>query len=362
MIGFYVIAAIAAIIPFISLIDLLWFLVSHERCFRRLKEAIPAVAMIAPICVLVIDSAEKNDCCGDSAIFSPEHRLTAIVLVGLSISAFFYSVYRRKLAPPLLEVIVDCLLILGIGFDIFVGIQMNEIRYWYFGIAPVALQFLLALAENHQLALAEMNKDEIPAEKKLMTLCRKIVRLPSWQKFPLLLLLCLPVLTLLVAVLLLFGQKPDSLVRVFTDTYKHSFSTLDYQCAGVVCGGHFLCTIAARGTPGLVKPIRIGVRAGRLIQCNRQLLVSNAFEELLEQKLPWLHRPIRTLYNKVGDGIHRYYGVFDRPWVSNSIYLLMKPLEWIFLLVLYLADRKPETRIAQQYFHRDHRRLIHNHN
>jgi hypothetical protein len=40
----------------------------------------------------------------------------------------------------------------------------------------------------------------------------------------------------------------------------------------------------------------------------------------------------------------------------------MKPLEWIFLLVLYLADREPETRIAQQYLHRDHRRLIHNHN
>ena len=33
----------------------------------------------------------------------------------------------------------------------------------------------------------------------------------------------------------------------------------------------------------------------------------------------------------------------------DVIYYLMKPLEWIFLLVLYLVDRKPENRIALQY-------------
>ncbi|MGT2717203.1 DUF6688 family protein [Streptococcus oricebi] len=30
-------------------------------------------------------------------------------------------------------------------------------------------------------------------------------------------------------------------------------------------------------------------------------------------------------------------------------YLMMKPLEWFFLLVLYLIDIKPENRIALQY-------------
>lgn len=33
----------------------------------------------------------------------------------------------------------------------------------------------------------------------------------------------------------------------------------------------------------------------------------------------------------------------------DLIYYLMKPLEWLFLLVLYLVDRKPENRIAMQY-------------
>ncbi|MGN1181023.1 MAG: DUF6688 family protein [Suilimivivens sp.] len=27
----------------------------------------------------------------------------------------------------------------------------------------------------------------------------------------------------------------------------------------------------------------------------------------------------------------------------------MKPLEWIFLIVLYLFDEKPENRICRQY-------------
>ena len=31
------------------------------------------------------------------------------------------------------------------------------------------------------------------------------------------------------------------------------------------------------------------------------------------------------------------------------VYLLMKPLEWIFVFVLYLFDEKPEDRIGRQY-------------
>jgi hypothetical protein len=176
-----------------------------------------------------------------------------------------------------------------------------------------------------------------------------VLRLPAWQKLPILTVVCLPVLLALIGILLLFGQKPDSIVRVFTDTYKHGFSQLDYQCAGVVCGGHFLCTVAAKGHPKLVRPVRTGIRGGRRIQCNRQLLVSNAFEELLEQGVPWLHRPIRRVYNHVGRFVHRYYGVFNRAWVADIVYLAMKPLEWIFVLTLYLFDQNPENRIAQQY-------------
>jgi len=357
----YLAAGIAAIIAILGWIDLLCFLFSGERCFKKLKYALHVMVMLGPVGVLLGDRNAGNDCCGDSAIFSPTHRLSATVMISLCLAAFFYSTFRKKLAPPLLEVILNCLLIIGVVLDIIVGIQMKEGQFWFFGNLPVATLFLLVLGENHTLAITTLRDQQPPDDEgRVIRICRKLVSSPAWLKFPLLLLLCLPVITIVIATLLLFGQKPDSIVRAFTDTYKHGFSQLDYQCAGVVCGGHFLCTIAAKGNPRLVRPVRTGIRAGRLIQCNRQLLISNAFEELLEQKLPWLHKPIRSLYNKVGDQIHRYYGAFNRAWVSNTIYILMKPLEWVFLLVLYLADPKPETRIAQQYLHRNHRRLINN--
>lgn len=352
-----VLMVIMGIIPLLTFVDLLSLLFSGERVFGRLKNILPLV-MLAPIAITLWDLGEKNDCCGESAIFSPEHRLSPTVLILICVAAFLYSAYRKWLAPPLMEVIVNCLLIIGVVLDLIVGMQLREAEDWYFGIIPVAGQFLVVLVENHFMAINSLSDAEAPAENAFIKVCRRLVFSPAWQKIPLLILLCLPLLIVLVAVLLLFGQRPDSFVRAFTDTYKHGFSKLDYQCAGVVCGGHFLCTIAAKGNPGVVKPLRVGVRAGRLIQCNRQLLVSNAFEELLEQRLPWLHRPVRTLYNKIGNGIHRYYGAFDRTWVSNTIYILMKPLEWAFVVILYLGDRDPETRIAQQYMHRDHRLLI----
>src|SRR5262249_1756943 len=130
------------------------------------------------------------------------------------------------------------------------------------------------------------------------------------------------------------------------------------DCNHVVCGGHFLCTIAAKGHRGLVKPVRAGIRAGAPIKCNRQLLIANAFEEWLEQHVVWLHRPVRRLYNHVGSYLHRHYGMFYSKWVSDVVYLLMKPLEWLFLITLYVVDRHPENRIAQQYMSRADREDI----
>jgi hypothetical protein len=36
-------------------------------------------------------------------------------------------------------------------------------------------------------------------------------------------------------------------------------------------------------------------------------------------------------------------------YTADLVYFIMKPLEWIFLCVLYLTDAHPENRIAVQY-------------
>jgi len=325
----------------------------------------------------------ENSCCGETAAFSPSHQLSILVIALLNQAAYFYSSYRKKVAPPLPEIVVNCCLLLGIPLMVFFCLQLQGTLVWVAIFLPVTLLTIMALAQNHKLVLktlrgqenedkdllrveensfprAEENGFPRAGENGFLRVCRKIVLLPAFVKFPLLVILCLPVLMILLSILLLFGQKPDSIVRAFTDTYKQGFSQLNHQCDGVVCPteGHFLCTVAAKGHGNFVKPLRSGIRGGQAITCNRQLLVANAFEELLEQKLPGLHRPIRALYNKVGDFIHKYYGVFNNEWVADLVYVLMKPLEWLFVIVLYASDRKPENRIAQQYMDWNDRKAL----
>ena len=73
---------------------------------------------------------------------------------------------------------------------------------------------------------------------------------------------------------------------------------------------------------------------------------ANAFEQVLEEKTPRFHRFLRCNYDRYGYPFAKH---IKKKWAMDLIYYLMKPLEWIFLLVLYLVDRKPENRIAMQY-------------
>ena len=81
---------------------------------------------------------------------------------------------------------------------------------------------------------------------------------------------------------------------------------------------------------------------------NRQLCIANAFEQLLEERAPKFHRAVRGFYDKTGYPIAKH---IRSPYLADCIYFIMKPLEWVFLAVLYLFDPKPENRIAVQYPH-----------
>ena len=155
----------------------------------------------------------------------------------------------------------------------------------------------------------------------------------------------IPVFVIITLVLTLLGQDTDSMVRVFTETTTWNFSQqthppyLDHQ-------GHYLCTVAVCGDPKVVKPLRIGHRHGNEIIVNRQLLIANAYEEMIQDYSPRFHRIIRTFYDKYGYPFSKH---ITTPIQSNVLYLLMKPLEWLFLLKLYLFCLSPEAKIKKQY-------------
>lgn len=158
-------------------------------------------------------------------------------------------------------------------------------------------------------------------------------------------LLMVPFLGILIAILTLFGQEPDSLIKAWTETSQWSLSqrtsppNLNYDM-------HYLCTAAAGGHPAVVKPIRMGVRHGHTVVVNRQLCIANAFEQIMEERFPRFHGLIRYLYDAYGYPIARH---IRKPLAADITYLIMKPLEWLFLAVIYLNDVHPEDRIAMQY-------------
>lgn len=343
----------------IVLIDFIGLLFKGKQIVNNLVFRITEICSLIILPIMYGGFGEKNDCCSDfSTAFSPEHQLTIEVIAVLSLIAYFHSSYRKTIATPVFEILVNVFLIIGIVLNIFIAIHTNALWLAIGGNLPIILLAILVLVKNQRAFIEYSQNLEFSSKIKFENVAWKMLNLHPIYKFPVILILCLPVLIIVTSILLLVGQKPDSIVRAFTDTYKHGFSQWDYKCDNVNCGGHYLCSVAANGHKAIVKPQRLGIRNDHYIICNRQLLVSNAFEDLIQEKMPFAHKIIRNQYNKVGNLIHRYYSVFNNKFVSDLIYYAMKPLEWFFILVLYSFDRNPENRIAKQYLKETDRQQI----
>jgi len=254
------------------------------------------VVIVPTLFLSFMDLPYKNDCCTDSAIFSPEHRIGIYTLIILSITAFVVNIFKKNIFPPIAELFLNAFLILGLILNLifckhFTTIEEGSI-WWIFGNVPIIMLLLIAMTENQRLLKNYIEENEYSSNTIIGKLSSKILKLNPIIKYSILTVLLIPILLLLSLFLMLFGQKPDSLIKAFTDTYKHGFSQLDYMCDNVQCGGHFLCSVAANGHRKIVSPFRYGERNGNKIICNRQLLIANAFEEFLDKNYP---RPIRLL-------------------------------------------------------------------
>ena len=153
------------------------------------------------------------------------------------------------------------------------------------------------------------------------------------------------IFVLLICILVLFGQRPDEAIKAFLETSDWTLST-KISPPDVTYDGHYLCTVSLRGHKKLVKPIRMGIRRGEKIVVNRQLCIANAFEDLIKERTPRFHHFVRYIYDKYGYPLSKH---INNAVQADITYIIMKPLEWIFLIVLYLFDVKPENRIATQY-------------
>lgn len=282
--------------------------------------------------------------------------ITFLILFWISSIAIWLK--SRKL-PPLTLVLALCFLIIGIAISTVSILQlshysdpntncfaskMENIERTFLILYP-AFNILLSLAlvmkvirERSKISFDKKFRNSFL--NKLNNLMKKAYYKPSF-----ILLLTIPVFLIITIILTIFGQEPDSIIKAFTHTTCWRFSEMSHPDY-LPHQGHYLCTVAARGNPKIVKPLRIGKRHGKEIIVNRQLLISNAFEEMIQDLSPMLHRIIRKTYDNIGLPVAKW---INNRAASNFTYIIMKPLECFFLICLYLFCNKPEQRINNQY-------------
>ncbi len=276
-----------------------------------------------------------------------EHMLSLLGIVIAAVCA--YSLIKLRGVcnmPPLISVLcIGALYLLAAASIVF---SIHTVERLPFACIFTA-NIVLICAKTVKKAVFDWQKNSLVSESysnHILELASKTLH--DSRNWPwLAIIAALPLLGIVVCVLCLFGQRPDSLIRIWTETAEWTFST-KIPPQNIYMDQHYLCTVAAGGHKKVVKPLRIGMRHGHRVIVNRQLCVANAFEQLLEERTPRFHRAVRGFYDRFGYPIAKH---IRSPYTADVIWFLMKPLEWFFLTVLYLCDTKPENRIAVQYPH-----------
>lgn len=308
-----------------------------------------------PLLFSMMYASNEQTCCAPTAI-NTEYLFEFLSILIFTATVSIVYKYKLKPWPPLTELLGGGSLFLFFILNIIIAIQIYESTEFggiipiLIGNAPIFLwiwhvmQDRMHMIRYEEEAVAEDDYLDLPEQISTKTTLGRFLKYMQTS-----LVGFLPVVFAIWLFQYVFTQRPDGVIKMFTETYYHTFSTLTPLCENVDCGEHYLCSVAANGNPAFVRSKRLGVRNGRLIACNRQLLVCNAFEQWLSEVAPKAHQIIRRKYDKVGDHIHKNYEVYKDKRVSHLVYLLMKPVEWMFTLILYSVDTHPENRIEMQY-------------
>lgn len=283
------------------------------------------------------------------------HMPTVLVLFAWSLLSFWCLELRHGQMPPLPTILcisgLEAGTVLSAVFILQLFPHLADGVYvfpdcLYMALFP--LNYLLVvprlLRKGIRYQLFRLERAPLDPDKTFLLFCGRLLsKSLGWLLAGF--LLALPLLAILLGILVLFGQAPDAAVRAFTETSDWALSQ-KISPPPIEYDGHYLCTVAIGGHPRLVKPTRYGLRHEKRIVVNRQLCVANAFEQLIMERTPRLHRAVRHFYDTHGYPLSRK---LTTPLRADITYILMKPLEWFFLLCLYTFDAKPENRIATQY-------------
>ena len=251
--------------------------------------------------------------------------------------------------PPLVSALSTAFTSIGLAIFLLIHIQLLEHfdsmdfmlwLYWVNLVILSARRIQFHIKEQVRLAHERQTAYRSDFALKLAKITESISKMKSFS-----FMLILPIAVIIEILYIILGQGADGFIKAFTQTADWTFSQ-QIPPPPIEYDGHYLCTVAVCGHRKIVKPLRYGIRNNDVIIVNRQLLIANAFEDLIMEKTPKFHKKVRSFYNAHGYPVSKY---INTPLRSDIVYILMKPLEWLFLLTLYLFDPHPENRIAVQY-------------
>lgn len=286
-------------------------------------------------------------------IFS-EAAPTIIFIFIIGIAGYFYLRVRPlKKIPPLMAIISMSAMYLWVIEVIVFTVQVfkgdlsgDNLLDLYLLVYPICIICIVArtvISKVHEWQEYEMERAKIQRNQFLNFADKILSNSKLWPIYAIIFMF--PLLGIIIGILLLFGQAPDSVIKAWTETADWTLS-LKEAPQNIEYDEHYLCTVAAGGHRKVVKPVRKGIRHGHEVIVNRQLCIANAFEQILEEKTPRFHKLVRGVYDRYGFPVAR---LIKSKWIADIIYIMMKPLEWIFLMVIYMSDVHPENRIATQY-------------
>ena len=294
------------------------------------------------------------DLCIHQPIWTGAWGAIAIVVIVGFIGAAILAGNNVNKIPPLVTVLcissIYLVLALSAVFCIQVTTELHFLPCWLYPANLLCIAINLIREKIKEWNSEETHDPELYGKNLFIKgMNEKLRDTDKWSIYALAMMI--PLLGIILIILVLFGQEPDILIKAWTETADWKLSQRIGPPNYLDARGHYLCTVAAGGHKKLVKPVRMGERRGHRILVNRQLMIANAFENVLEEKTPRLHRVIRDFYDKYG--LPLAYFIRNSKIACDVTYIIMKPLEWIFVTVIYLVDAKPENRIAVQYMPRE---------
>lgn len=196
----------------------------------------------------------------------------AVAFVGI-IGYLILSWIPLKKMPPLVIVSAMAAMYLGTGECILWMIQIQGesdfLMILPFNCIVITIKTIRRkVGEWNEMEGHAVNYDE--TSSFLKTLNGKLENAKNWPLAALILML--PLLGIMICILVLFGQRPDAVIKAWTETAGWSLSQR-VAPQNIRYDEHYLCTVAAGGHRKVVKPIRMGVRHGHRVTVNRQLCI-----------------------------------------------------------------------------------------